>query len=155
MDSNSSLSKLIIFRLEGEEFAVSVQAVGSIEKIEAITRVPGTPSFVKGVINLRGVVTPVIDLKERFHQKTTEFTDQSRIIIVTINDMSIGLIVEAANDVLDIDSSMIEPPPEVVGSAVVEYISGVVKVDNRLLILLDLEKVLSSEEKSELKAMEE
>ena len=147
-------NKLIVFRLENEEYALSVQNVGSIERLLPITRVPSTPPFIKGVINLRGVVTPVIDLKRRFHQIDTEFTNQTRIIIINIEDITVGIIVDSANNVVDIDESQIEPPPEVVGMVEVDYITGVVKLDNRLLILLDLEKILSKEELSELKSME-
>ncbi len=147
-------NKLIVFRLGQEEYALSVQNVGSIERILPITRVPSTPSFVKGVINLRGVVTPVIDLKRRFHNEGTEFTNQTRIIIINFEDITVGIIVDSADDVVDIDESQIEPPPEVVGMVEVDYITGVVKLDNRLLILLDLEKILSKEEWSEIKAME-
>src|SRR5690625_6530079 len=85
-------NKIIIYQIESEEYAVSVQHVGSIERVLPITRVPNTPKFVKGVINLRGIVTPVIDLKERFYQKETEFTDKTRIIIVTMEDINVGLI---------------------------------------------------------------
>lgn len=147
-------NKLIVFRLENEEYALSVQNVGSIERILPITRVPSTPPFVKGVINLRGVVTPVIDLKRRFHEEDTEFTNQTRIIIINYKDITVGIIVDSANDVVDIDESQIEPPPEVVGMVEVDYITGVVKLNNRLLILLDLEKILSKEELSEIKTME-
>ncbi|MFD2133150.1 chemotaxis protein CheW [Pseudogracilibacillus auburnensis] len=151
---NGLENKLIVFRLEGEEYAISVQRVGSIERILPITRVPSTPSFVKGVVNLRGVVTPVIDLKERFHEKQTTFTEQTRIIIVHIDDITVGLIVDEANDVLDIQQDQIEPAPEAVGSAVVEYISGVIKLEKRLFILLDLEKVLNKADMTELRTLE-
>ncbi|MBO1003785.1 chemotaxis protein CheW [Pseudogracilibacillus auburnensis] len=151
---NGLENKLIVFRLEGEEYAISVQRVGSIERILPITRVPSTPNFVKGVVNLRGVVTPVIDLKERFHEKQTTFTEQTRIIIVHIDDITVGLIVDEANDVLDIQQDQIEPAPEAVGSAVVEYISGVIKLEKRLFILLDLEKVLNKADMTELRTLE-
>lgn len=134
--------KVIVFQLEDEEYAIPVRQVKSIEKIEHITRVPRTSSFVKGVINLRGVVTPIIDLRNRFGIKEAEFSESTRIIIVALEDMEVGLIVDAANDVIDIPSNVIEPPPEVVGAVEVEYINGVAKLDKRLLILLDLEKVL-------------
>jgi|SRR5690625_1795506 len=147
-------NKIIVYQLEDEEYAVTVQHVGSIERILPITRVPNTPNFVKGVLNLRGVVTPVIDLKERFYQKETIFTEQTRIIIVNIDDISVGLIVDSANDVIDIHPDQIEPAPEAVGSAVVDYISGVIKLDKRLLILLDLQKVLNKSEKKDLRVME-
>ncbi len=146
--------KVIIFQLNDEEYAVSVQQVGSIERIEPITRVPQTADFVKGVINLRGVVTPIIDLRIRFGLKETEFTESSRIIIVYLDDMEVGLIVDAANDVIDIPENAIEPAPEVIGSVDVDYIDGVAKLDNRLLVLLNLQKVLTKEEITELKSVE-
>lgn len=146
--------KVIIFQLNDEEYAVSVQQVGSIERIEPITRVPQTADFVKGVINLRGIVTPIIDLRIRFGLQETEFTESSRIIIVYLDDMEVGLIVDAANDVIDIPENAIEPAPEVIGSVDVDYIDGVAKLDNRLLILLNLQKVLTKEEITELKSVE-
>ncbi|SEQ57626.1 purine-binding chemotaxis protein CheW [Virgibacillus subterraneus] len=146
--------KVIIFQLNDEEYAVSVQQVGSIERIQPITRVPQTADFVKGVINLRGVVTPIIDLRIRFGLKETEFTESSRIIIVYLDEMEVGLIVDAANDVIDIPEDTIEPAPEVIGSVDVDYIDGVAKLDNRLLILLNLRKVLTKEEINELKSVE-
>ncbi len=146
--------KVIVFQLKDEEYAVSVQQVGSIERIEPITRVPQTADFVKGVINMRGVVTPIIDLRKRFGIEETEFSDSTRIIIVYMDDIEVGLIVDAANDVIDIPESAIEPAPEVVGSVDVDYIQGVAKLENRLLILLDLQKVLSKNEMNELKTVE-
>ncbi|SDQ60156.1 chemotaxis protein CheW [Virgibacillus salinus] len=146
--------KVIIFQLNDEEYAVSVQQVGSIERIQPITRVPQTADFVKGVINLRGVVTPIIDLRIRFGLKETEFTESSRIIIVYLDEMEVGLIVDAANDVIDIPEDTIEPAPEVIGSVDIDYIDGVAKLDNRLLILLNLRKVLTKEEINELKSVE-
>ncbi len=147
-------NKIIVYQIENEEYAISVQHVGSIERVLPITRVPGTPDYVKGVINLRGVVTPVIDLKKRFYNKETNFTEQTRIIIVSIEEITIGLIVDSANDVIDIDKDLIEPAPEAIGSRVVDYISGVIKLDKRLFILLDLEKVLNKNELNDLKALE-
>lgn len=155
METDQSLDrKVIVFKLEEEEFAVSVREVGSIERVLPITRVPGTPSFVKGVTNLRGVVTPVIDLKNRFKNIETEFTESSRIIIVYLHELTVGIIVDEANDVLDIPQNTIEPKPEVINSIDADYISGVAKVDKRLLILLDLDKALSIDEISKLQAME-
>src|SRR5690625_2351659 len=119
-----------------------------------ITRVPQAADFVKGVINLRGVVTPVIDLRNRFDLPETEHTNATRIIITYIDDIEVGLIVDAANDVIDIPEERIEPAPSVVGSVDVNYISGVAKVEDRLLILLDLSKVLSIQEIDELKSVE-
>ncbi|MEC5422672.1 chemotaxis protein CheW [Virgibacillus sp. C22-A2] len=146
--------KVIVFQLKDEEYAVSVQEVGSIERIQSITRVPQTDDFVKGVINLRGVVTPIIDLRVRFNIEETEFTESTRIIIVYLEEMEVGLIVDSANDVIDIPENAIEPAPEVIGTVHVDYIEGVAKLDNRLLILLNLQKVLTRQEIAELKQVE-
>jgi len=147
-------NKIIVYQLEEEEYAISVQYVGSIERILPITRVPRTEKFVKGVINLRGVVTPVIDLKQRFYGKETEFTNETRIIIVHVDDITVGLIVDSAKDVIDITQDQIEAAPESVGAEVVEYITGVVRYDDRLLILLDLHKVIHKGEIQEMKVLE-
>ncbi|RSK27048.1 chemotaxis protein CheW [Bacillus sp. HMF5848] len=135
--------KVIVFQLKDEEYGVPVDQVRSIERVLHITRVPRTDDFVKGVINLRGVVTPIINLRNRFGITEQEYTDSTRIIIVALKDMEVGLIVDAANDVIDIPVSAIEPAPEVVGAVEADYIKGVAKLDKRLLILLDLEKVLN------------
>lgn len=139
-------NKYIVFRLLDEEYGVEVNQVRSIERMQRITRVPRTPGFVKGVINLRGVVTPIIDLKIRFRLGTEQYTDDTRIIIVAVEDMEVGLIVDAANDVIDIGSDTIEPPPEVVGGIKANYLEGIAKLEGRLLILLNLEKVLNADE---------
>ncbi len=139
---NQKEIKVIIFQLMDKEYAISVNVVKSIEKLLSISRVPKTPSYVKGVINLRGVVTPIVDLRARFGLDIKEMDDSTRIIIVTIDEYDVGLIVDAANDVLDIPLESIEPQPEVVGSVEVDFISGVAKIEKRLLVMLNLAKVL-------------
>ncbi|WP_335870737.1 chemotaxis protein CheW [Bacillus sp. 2205SS5-2] len=136
--------KVIVFQLMEKEYAIPVSQVRSIEKLTHITRVPRTKSYVKGVINLRGVVTPIIDLGEHFGLEVKEYSDSTRIIIVSLVENEVGFIVDSANDVLDIALDCIEPQPEVVGTIETDYISGVAKIDRRLLILLQLEKVLNS-----------
>lgn len=134
--------KVIVFQLNEKEYAVPVGQVKSIEKIMNFTRVPHTTPFVKGVMNLRGVVTPLIDLRVRFGIEEQDYTDSSRVIIVSVAEAEVGLIVDGANDVIDIPTSIIEPPPEIVGAEAAEFINGVVKLDKRLLILIDLENIL-------------
>ena len=134
--------KVIVFQLMEKEYAIEVDVVESIEKLISITKVPRTPSYVYGVINLRGLVTPIVDLRERFGLEVKALDDTSRIIIVSMEDFEVGLIVDDANDVFDIPMSSIEPQPEVVGTIESEFIAGVAKVDNRLLVLLNLERVL-------------
>lgn len=139
--------KVIVFALGQEEYGIEVESVRTIERMLPITRVPKTPDFVKGVINLRGVVIPVIDLRGRFGLEETEPNDNSRIIIVAAHDLEIGFIVDSANDVMDLMSDAIENPPEVVGGVKAKYLRGVAKIDeNRLLILLNLAEVLNRSE---------
>ncbi|UFJ42146.1 chemotaxis protein CheW [Brevibacillus humidisoli] len=146
--------KVIVFRLKDEEYGVEVGQVKSIERLAHITRVPRTPSFVKGVINLRGVVTPIIDLRSRFGLEEVDNTESTRVIIVAVGELEVGLIVDAANDVIDIPVDAIEPPPEVVGGVEAAYLRGVAKLEKRLLILLNLDKVLTPEELKQLDAIE-
>lgn len=141
--------KVIIFELMDMEYAIAVDVVQGIERAISITRVPKTPSYVKGVINLRGVVTPVVDLRERFGLEPREINEGTRIIIVSLEDYDVGLIVDGANDVLDLPIGSIEPQPEVVGAVELDFIAGVAKLDNRLFVLLELEKVLEPLKKVE------
>jgi len=139
--------KVIVFTLAHEEYGVEIDKVRTIERMMPLTRVPKTPPFVKGVINLRGVVVPVIDLRGRFGLPEREYTDNTRIIIVSVQDMEVGLIVDSANDVMDLDRGRLEAPPEVVGGIQAKYLQGIVKLDDqRLLVLLNLPEVLNKSE---------
>lgn len=147
--------KVIVFQLKNEEYGVPVEQVKTIERLQPITRVPHTPDFVKGVINLRGVVTPIIDLRGRFGFEESAPTDNSRIIVVQVGDIEVGLLVDSANDVIDISKESIDSPPEVVGGIRAVYLHGIAKLEKRLLILLNLEKVLKKDEIQQLEYLEE
>lgn len=139
--------KVIVFSLAHEQYGVEVEKVRTIERMQPLTRVPKTYAFVKGVINLRGVVVPVIDLRGRFGLPEEAYTDNSRIIIVAVKDMEVGMIVDSANDVVDVDSDSIEQPPEIVGGIRAKYLRGLAKLsEERLLVLLNLEEVLNKSE---------
>ncbi len=148
--------KVIVFALGDEEYGVEVDKVRTIERMAPMTRVPKTPDFVKGVINLRGIVTPIIDLRGRFGIEEAEHTESTRIVIVAYGDLEVGMIVDAANDVMDVNSDAIEDPPEVVGGIKAKYLRGVAKVgEDRLLILLNLEEVLNKNEIVQLEQLED
>ncbi|WP_141433437.1 chemotaxis protein CheW [Bacillus sp. 03113] len=134
--------KMIIFQLSENEYAIPVNQVRSIEKILPITRVPNVAHFVKGVMNLRGVVTPVIDLRNRFGIKEVEYSNHSRVIIVNVEEIEVGLIVDEANDVLDIHNDNIQPSPDITKNSEVDFIGGVVNLEKRLITVIDLSKVL-------------
>ena len=140
-------NKLIVFVINDKEYAMSVEQVGGIERVLSITRVPSAPKAVKGVINLRGVITPVIDLKEKLYHQPTEFTEQTRILVVHLESITIGLIVDGASDVVDVDTNQVKPPPETVGTDLIDYIQGVIKFPNRLLTLLNINRLLYDVEK--------
>ena len=144
---SEELLQLVSFRLGNEEFGIDILNVQEINRLVEITKVPKAPQFVEGIINLRGKVIPIIDLRKRFFMDGKDYTQHTRIVVVDINDQVMGMVVDSVDEVLRIPSSTIEPPPEVVSGIDSEYIRGVAKLENRLLILLDLTRILSSEEK--------
>ncbi|RIX51805.1 chemotaxis protein CheW [Paenibacillus nanensis] len=147
--------KVIVFALGAEEYGIEVDKVRTIERMLPITRVPKTAAFIKGVINLRGVVVPVIDLRGRFNLEQTEPTEQSRIIVVAVGDLEVGFIVDSANDVIDIDTDNIDTPPEIVGGVKAKYLRGIAKLgEGRLLIMLNLSEVLNKNEIIQLEQIE-
>ncbi|MHA6484378.1 chemotaxis protein CheW [Paenibacillus sp. strain BS8-2] len=147
--------KVIVFALGKEEYGIEVDKVRTIERLIPITRVPKTASFIRGVINLRGVVVPVIDLRGRFNLTETQSTENSRIIVVAVNEMEVGFIVDSANDVIDIDTDTIDNPPEIVGGIKAKYLRGIAKLgEGRLLIMLNLSEVLNRNEIIQLEQLE-
>ncbi len=141
-NDNRQILKVIVFELVNKEYAIPVEYVMSIEKISTITRVPGVEPFVMGVINLKGMITPIIDLRMRFGLEKKDYDESSRIIIISFNGFEVGLIVDSARDVLEFPTDSIEPQPAVVGIQESDFINGVVQVDKRLLILIKLERIL-------------
>jgi len=147
--------KVIVFALGEEQYGIEVDKVRTIERMQPITRVPKAPGFIKGVINLRGVVIPVLDLRGRFGLPETVTTDNSRIIIVAANELEVGFIVDSANDVIDIDSDTIDSPPEVVGGIQAKYLQGIAKIgEKQLLVMLNLSEVLNRKEIIQLEQLE-
>jgi len=144
--SQSQLLQLVSFHIEEEEFAIDILNIQGINRMMNITRVPNTPAFVEGIINLRGQVIPVVNLRKRLGFPPKEPDKATRIIVVEIGKRVIGFIVDSVNEVLRISSSITEPPPPMVAGIDSEYITAVGKLEDRLLILLDLEKVLSGDE---------
>ncbi len=148
--------KIIVFALGSEEYGVDVEKVRTIERMQSLTRVPKAPEFIKGVINLRGVVIPIIDLRARFGLEIIEYTDNTRIIIVAADEYEVGLIVDSANDVIDIDTDQIDNPPEIVGGIKAKYLDGIARIgEQRLLVLMNLEEVLNKSEIQQLESIEE
>ena len=144
--AGDELLQLVSFQIGGEEFGVDILKVQEINRTVEVTRVPNVPPFVEGVINLRGKVIPVVSLRARFGMERKEHDKDTRIVVVELRGMTVGFIVDAVNEVLRISRSVTEPPPALTASGSAEYITGVGKLGDRLLILLDLEKVVGVEE---------
>jgi purine-binding chemotaxis protein CheW len=154
-EENSSTSEeslqLVVFELSGEKFGVDIMQVSEIISIPKITRVPQAPECVKGLINLRGKIVVVIDLKKRLGFNPGVSDSPSRVIIVEIGDTTIGMIVDSISSILKLPLSSVKPTPDMIKSKInSEYLTGIGKVGNRLLILLNLARVLGEEEIDEL-----
>lgn len=134
--------QLVVFKLGREDYGVSILQVQEIKRIMDITRVPHAPDFIKGVINLRGSVLPVIDLKKRLGLPPGDYTDNTRIIIIKVEEIVVGIIVDAVSEVTAIEQSSIEATQSVVSGVNAQYLSGVGKLADRLIILLNLETIV-------------
>ncbi|AVM08674.1 chemotaxis protein CheW [Bacillus velezensis] len=134
--------KMIVFMINGKEYAISVSQVKSIEKWQKPTRIPGVESYICGVINLRGVITPVLDLRKRLNQPEQDITEETRIIIISYRDADVGWVVDEANDVITVHENEIESAPESQTKETDVWIKQIVKQDNRLLNIIDAHAVL-------------
>jgi purine-binding chemotaxis protein CheW len=144
--SSNEVLQLVSFYLGNEEFAVDILNVQEINRMVEITRVPRAPHFVEGVINLRGKIIPIIDLRKRLNLPEKDHDQQTRIMVVDVDNRTIGLVVDAVSEVLRLPIDTIEPPPPILAGVDTEYIKGVGKLGNRLLILLDLNKIFAEKE---------
>ncbi len=140
-EQNDELIQLVSFRLGDEEFGIDILKVQEIDRMTDITQVPQAPHYCEGVINLRGKVIPVIDLRRRFGLESKERDRETRIVVCDVATAVIGMIVDSVQEVLRISSSIIEPPPDIVTSVDSQYIKGVAKLEERLLIFLDISGV--------------
>jgi purine-binding chemotaxis protein CheW len=143
-------NQLVVFNLANENYGVDIAAVDGIVKMQPITAVPHAPGFVEGVTNLRGEVLPVIDLRKRFGLPQGEITKDTRIVNVEMDGVKVGMMVDAVSEVLRVAEENIEPPSPIVVTVDSAFITGIAKVDERLIILLDLARVLSTEEQTRL-----
>ena len=145
--------QLVVFELADEHYGLDITTVESIIKMQAITKLPHAPNFVEGITNLRGTVVPVMDLRRRFGVESKIADRETRIVVTNINHMQVGVIVDAVSQVLRIQDEAIEPPPPMSTTINSAFILGIAKLDNQLVILLDLEKILTVEEQERLVAV--
>jgi purine-binding chemotaxis protein CheW len=142
--------QLVSFKLGGETFGIAITKIREIILVGEITKVPETPPYVKGLINLRSTVIPVIDLRVRFSLAHTELTPDSRIMVLNVGSRTIGIVVDSVNEVLRVARQDISPAPPTVTSSGNDYMTGLVRLKDDLLILLDVERLFGGEESAEM-----
>jgi len=142
--------QFVVFKLGREEYGVNIMQVQEIGPYQEPVKVPNTPDFVEGVMNLRGNVIPVLSLKKRFNIKDQELTENTRTIVINFWDKQIAFIVDDASEVLTLDTADIQDTPEIIAGAERKYITGIGKREDRLLIILDLSFLLTEQEQMQL-----
>jgi purine-binding chemotaxis protein CheW len=147
-------AQIVVFRLGGEEFGVDVFSVLEILRHQQVTPVPRAPAFVEGVIDVRGTLIPVVDLRKRFELAEAPIDGQTRIVVTQYEDERLGLVVDAVSEVLRVAESAISDPPQYVRGLAAEYVRGMVRVEERLVVLLEVERILSSQERIALEGAE-
>lgn len=145
--------QLVVFELENEKYGVDIASVEGIIKMQEITRLPHAPEFIEGITNLRGTIVPVVDLRTRFGLPPKEPTRDTRIVIANMDSSKVGIIVDAVTQVIRVPEDKIEPPPQMSVTINSAFIKNIAKLESELVILLDLGKVLSIEEREALSVM--
>jgi len=151
---SSETVQVVSFHLGTEEYGVDISQVQEIIRMVEITHVPRAPHFMEGVINLRGQLIPIIDLRTRFSMQRAEHTKSTRIVVTEIGSKRVGIVVDSVSEVINIPLESVEPAPDMIAGVGTEYIQGVGKVGERLIILLDLTMVISGEEKQQLETID-
>jgi purine-binding chemotaxis protein CheW len=154
VEADGELSQLISFMVGDEEYGLDILRVKEVIRVREITRLPKAPSFVKGIINLRGDVIPIIDLRDKFGLPAQEQTADTRVIVVDVEGKLVGMVVDSASQVVRIPADQIDPPPPIVGGLSAEFVRGVGKMEDRLIILLDIDRILTTREKIALDQMQ-
>lgn len=138
--------EFLVFTLGDEEYGIDILKVQEIRGYDQVTRIANTPTFIKGVTNLRGVIVPIIDLRIKFSQPDVEYNDNTVVIVLNLVQRVVGIVVDGVSDVLSLTQEQIRPAPEFAVSMSTEYLTGLGALGERMLILVDIEKLLNSEE---------
>lgn len=140
----SSINQYVVFKLNDENYGVPIKYVETVEKLTEITRVPGAPHYINGVINLRGEVIPVMDLRKRFELEYVSVTDDSRIIVLSVDEVSVGILTDSCSEVITLDKEQVDKTYGLTISFEDDYIEGIGKFDDRMIIILDIPKLLKN-----------
>jgi purine-binding chemotaxis protein CheW len=140
--------QLVGFRLDNEDYAIAITKIQEIILMKPITRIPQVPDFIEGLINLRGSVIPIVNLRKRFGLPPREIDDETRTIVVNVHEKTVGCVVDAVTQVMRMNRDQIQPPPLGVMAVNHQYLAGLAKLDDRLMIILDIDKLFQAEELS-------
>jgi purine-binding chemotaxis protein CheW len=140
--------EFLVFTLGNEEYGIDILKVQEIRGYDQVTRIANTPSFIKGVTNLRGVIVPIVDLRVKFSQEDVEYNDNTVVIVLNLSQRVVGIVVDGVSDVLSLAADQIRPAPEFAVTLSTEYLTGLGALGERMLILVNIEKLLNSEEMS-------
>ncbi|MDF2631395.1 MAG: cheW3 [Symbiobacteriaceae bacterium] len=146
-EQREQITQLVVFQLGHELYGADISVVREVSPVQRVTKVPRTPKYIEGVTNLRGRVIPVVDLRRRLGLPVSSNTKSTRIAVAELEGGQVGMIVDAVLEVLRVPQSSIEPPSQLLSKIDAEYVTGVAKMDGRLIILLDLARVLQREER--------
>ena len=138
--------EFLVFSLGDEEYAIDILKVQEIRGYENVTRIANAPDFIKGVTNLRGVIVPIVDLRIKFHLDNVEYGGQTVVIVVNVADRIVGIVVDGVSDVMTLTPDQIKPAPEFGVTLSSDFLSGLGSLDDRMLVLVDIEKLLTHEE---------
>ncbi|MFB9869444.1 chemotaxis protein CheW [Vreelandella sulfidaeris] len=138
--------EFLVFSLGDEEYAIDILKVQEIRGYENVTRIANAPDFIKGVTNLRGVIVPIVDLRIKFHLENVEYGGQTVVIVVNVADRVVGIVVDGVSDVMTLTPDQIKPAPEFGVTLSSDFLSGLGSLDDRMLVLVDIDKLLTSEE---------
>ena len=153
-EGGGRITQHVSFQLGNEEYGVEIVKVQEIIRMQDITRVPQMPDFIEGVINLRGNIIPIIDLRKRFALNVSEQTVETRIVVVSVEGRMVGVVVDRVSEVLKFSERQIEPPPAVIAGIGREYLRGIGKVGDRLIVLLDVDRILTGKEAGSLETVQ-
>jgi purine-binding chemotaxis protein CheW len=142
----SPVLQFVGFRLADEDYAIAITTIQEIILMKPITRLPQSPGYIEGLINLRGSVIPIVNLRKRFGLAARDLDEETRTIVVNVHDKTVGCVVDAVTQVMRISRDQIQPPPLGVAGGSYRYLAGLARLDDRLLILLDIEKLFQEEE---------
>jgi len=155
LTSDSAVGEFLTFTLGNEEYGIEILKVQEIRGYDAVTRIANTPHFIKGVINLRGTIVPIVDLRVKFNLGTVEYNEFTVVIILNLSGRTVGIVVDGVSDVITLLASQIRAVPDLVANIDTQYLTGLGSVDNRMLILVDIERLMTSQDMALIDALDQ